>query len=252
MHRLAGRTSRRHRLALGGAAIFALCIAFAPGGTAPAQAQAASSVSIIDFAFQPASVTVPVGAAVSWTNNGMAPHTSTSSSGGWDSGRLTSGQSFSFTFSQAGSFGYICTIHPSMMGTVVVQAAVASAPAAAAPVAAPPAAPPAAAQPARPTAAPAPAAQRPAAAPAAAAPQAQRPAAAPAAPAAPRPAAAAAPRPQQAAAPAARPAAQAAALPRSGAGGPLAADSQSVLPAAAAGGVFLLGLIALAYRRRQA
>ncbi|MGD9890374.1 MAG: cupredoxin family copper-binding protein [Dehalococcoidia bacterium] len=138
----------------------AVCFAVAAGGASPAQAQGASAVSIIDFAFQPASVTVPVGAIVTWTNNGMAPHTSTSSAGGWDSGRLASGQSFSFTFSQPGSFSYICMIHPQMMGTVVVQAA--------------------AAQPTPRPAAAAPAAHRPAAAPAAAAPPAQR-AAAPAA-----------------------------------------------------------------------
>lgn len=235
MNRHIGTFARRLALAFGGTAFVAIGMAVASGGPPPAQAQGASAVSIVDFAFRPASVTVPVGATVTWTNTGMAPHTTTSSAGGWDSGRLTSGQSFSFTFSRAGSFNYMCEIHPQMLGTIVVQAA------AAAP-AAPPAAAPAAAQPTARPAAPAPAAQRPAAAPAAAAPQPQRVAAAPAAP---RPAAAAP------AAPAARPAAQAAALPRSGAGGALTEDNRQVWPALAVGGAMFAGLMALAYRRRR-
>jgi plastocyanin len=256
MRWLTARVAQRLALAFGGATILVACLALAPGGAPAAYAQPASAVSIIDFAFQPASITVPVGGRVTWTNNGMAPHTTTSQAGGWDSGRLTSGQSFSMTFSRAGSFSYICTIHPNMMGTVVVQAA----PAAAAPAAAPPAA----AQPA-PAAVPA---QRPAAAPVAAAPQAQRPAApaavpaqrpaaAPAAaPAAPRPAAAApaAPRPAAAAAPVAqRPAATtAAALPRSGVGGTLNADNGTMTPTLAAAAALALGLTGLFYRRRRA
>jgi plastocyanin len=234
MHRLSGRAPQRLTLAFTSTALLAVMIVAGAAGASPAQAQGTTAVSIVDFAFQPASVTVPVGATVTWTNNGMAPHTSTSSAGGWDSGSLTSGQSFSFTFPRAGSFSYICTIHPSMMGTVVVQVG----------AAAPPAAAPAAAQPTPRPAAAAPAAQRPAAAPAAAAPQAQRPAAAPAAPRAAAPG-------QGGAAPAARPAAQAAALPRSGVGGALAADSDAIVPALAAGAALFAGLTTLAYRRRR-
>ncbi len=235
MHRLSGRAPQRLTLAFTSTALLAVMIVAGAAGASPAQAQGTTAVSIVDFAFQPASVTVPVGATVTWTNNGMAPHTSTSSAGGWDSGSLTSGQSFSFTFPRAGSFSYICTIHPSMMGTVVVQGGAA---------AAPPAAAPAAAQPTPRPAAAAPAAQRPAAAPAVAAPQAQRPAAAPAAPRAAAPG-------QGGAAPAARPAAQAAALPRSGVGGALAADSDAIVPALAAGAALFAGLTTLAYRRRR-
>jgi plastocyanin len=229
MQRLIGRMSRRLTLAFTGTALLAICVAITSGGSPSAQAQGASAVSIIDFAFQPASVTVPVGATVTWTNNGMAPHTSTSSAGGWNSGTLNSGQSFSFTFSRAGSFSYICTIHPQMMGTVVVQAAAGAAPAAA----------PAAAQPTPRPAAAAPVAQKPAAAPAAAAPQAQRAAAAPAAPR------------TAAAAPGQGGAAQAANLPRSGAGGTLTEDSRQLLPALAIGAALFVGLTTLAYRRRR-
>ena len=81
------------------------------------------SVSIVDFAFTPKTITVPVGTTVRWTNNGSAPHTvtSTSSPRAFDSGTLGSGDTFEFTFKTAGQFPYRCSIHPSMTGTVIAQ-----------------------------------------------------------------------------------------------------------------------------------
>jgi plastocyanin len=73
-----------------------------------------------DFAFRPANITVRVGDTVTWTNIGRLPHTSTSDTSVWDSGRLTTGQSFSFQFAKAGIYPYLCTIHPFMRGTVTV------------------------------------------------------------------------------------------------------------------------------------
>jgi plastocyanin len=80
-------------------------------------------VSIVDFAFTPKTITVPVGTTVRWTNNGSAPHTvtSTSSPKAFDSGTLNSGDSFEFTFKTVGQFPYRCSIHPSMTGTVIVE-----------------------------------------------------------------------------------------------------------------------------------
>jgi len=86
------------------------------------------NVSIVDFAFSPQNITIDVGDTVVWTNNGVAPHTATSGTscptgdGKWDSGVLSNGQSFSFTFTQAGTFPYFCTIH-CFTGTVIVNAA---------------------------------------------------------------------------------------------------------------------------------
>jgi len=73
--------------------------------------------------------TVNVGDTVTWDfGDATVTHTSSSSSGGWNSGNIAPGGSFEFTFTQAGSFSYVCNIHPSlMMGTVVVQAAAATA-----------------------------------------------------------------------------------------------------------------------------
>jgi LPXTG-motif cell wall-anchored protein len=88
-------------------------------------AAASTGVTISDFLFSPRSVTVNVGDTVTWTNNGPTPHSSTSTSGVWDTGIMDAGQSGSHTFTEAGTFSYICTPHPNMHGTIVVQAAAA-------------------------------------------------------------------------------------------------------------------------------
>jgi plastocyanin len=80
----------------------------------------ATQVAIQDFAFQPASVTVPAGTTVSWTNHDAATHTVTFRNGAADSGDLSGGQTFRYTFATPGSFDYYCRIHPSMTGVVVV------------------------------------------------------------------------------------------------------------------------------------
>lgn len=83
--------------------------------------QQEANVTIQDFSFSPASITVHVGQTVTWKNNGPSPHTVTSNTGAWDSGTLNAGATFSQTFSTAGTFAYHCSIHPTMMATVVVM-----------------------------------------------------------------------------------------------------------------------------------
>jgi plastocyanin len=85
----------------------------------PAIADSAS-VTIQNFAFNPSPLTVPVGSTVTWTNGDSTAHTTTSDNGTWDSGALSQGASFSFTFSQAGTYTYHCAIHPYMSGTIIV------------------------------------------------------------------------------------------------------------------------------------
>ncbi len=77
-------------------------------------------VEIEDFAFGPGTLTVKVGTTVTWTNKDDIGHTATSDNGVFDSGMLQKGQSYSFTFSQAGTYGYFCKPHPYMVGTIVV------------------------------------------------------------------------------------------------------------------------------------
>ena len=77
------------------------------------------TVSIFDFGFDPATLTVQVGQAVSWTNDGAAPHTVTFDEGP-DSGTLQVDATFEHTFDAAGEYDYVCTIHPAMRGVVNV------------------------------------------------------------------------------------------------------------------------------------
>lgn len=78
------------------------------------------SVTIANFAFSPATLTVKKGTTVTWTNQDSAPHNVRGTNGGPSSETLAKGQSYSFTFTTAGTFPYICSIHPNMKATVIV------------------------------------------------------------------------------------------------------------------------------------
>ena len=97
----------------------------------PAMA-AATPVSIVEGAFVPATVALPIGGSILWTNNGTEHHTTTSDgidaccpngAALWNSGTLSGGGvgTFPFEFDVAGSYAYHCTIHTSMRGTVNVR-----------------------------------------------------------------------------------------------------------------------------------
>jgi plastocyanin len=91
----------------------------APAATPQTQTVSGNTVSIESFAFNPKSLTVPVGTTVTWTNNDSANHRINSSS--FNSPDLPKGSSFSYTFQTAGTFDYTCGVHPSMQGKVIVQ-----------------------------------------------------------------------------------------------------------------------------------
>jgi len=90
--------------------------------TNPPAAQSANTVTIQNFAFSPASITVKKGTKVTWTNKDSTTHTvtETDSQKGPDSGNLSPGNSYSFTFDTAGTYHYHCSIHTTMTGTVTV------------------------------------------------------------------------------------------------------------------------------------
>jgi plastocyanin len=92
-------------------------------GTTVTAAAASTGVTIKDFKFGPASSSVHVGDTITWTNQDVAAHTATASDGSFNTGSLSQGKSGSHTFTTAGTFPYICKIHPSMKGTVTVAAA---------------------------------------------------------------------------------------------------------------------------------
>ena len=92
----------------------------APAATA---AVTANTVTIDNFAFGPAAITVAVGTKVTWTNRDDEPHTVTSADDPklFKSAALDTDDSFSFTFDKPGTYSYFCSIHPRMTGTVVVK-----------------------------------------------------------------------------------------------------------------------------------
>ena len=90
------------------------------------------------WGYTPASITIAAGQTVTWTNSGAFAHDASATDGSWKTPMLDTGASGTVTFANPGTYTYICTPHPWMLGTIVVTAAVsAAAPAPAAPVDAP-------------------------------------------------------------------------------------------------------------------
>jgi plastocyanin len=85
-----------------------------------ASPMATNAVSIQDFDFKPAVITVPVGTTVTWSNKDVEQHTVTARDKSFNSDVINNDKTFTYTFSKAGSFEYFCQIHPHMVGTVVV------------------------------------------------------------------------------------------------------------------------------------
>jgi plastocyanin len=119
-------------LALAAAVALAGCATSTPtpappaGGTGGAAggatgAAGGKAVTMSGFAFNPAELEVKVGTAVTWTNEDSAAHTVVADDGSFKSGDIAQGQSFSFTFTKAGTFQYKCTVHPSMVGQIIVK-----------------------------------------------------------------------------------------------------------------------------------
>ena len=82
---------------------------------------AAIKISAKDFMFSPATVTVKAGATVTWTNLDDEPHTVFSDAGLFRSSALDTKDNFSYKFDKPGTYHYLCTIHPRMVGTIVVE-----------------------------------------------------------------------------------------------------------------------------------
>ena len=90
---------------------------------ATAAAPAPNTIGITDYMFGPESLTVAVGTKVTWVNHDEVPHTVVDSDGGKliHSAALDTDDTFSFTFTKPGTYHYFCTLHPQMVGTVVVK-----------------------------------------------------------------------------------------------------------------------------------
>ena len=101
------------------------------GNTTTSVSIVPGSSNLTDTAFSPNPIQVSVGNTVTWTNNDSQPHTVASGSNGQPDNKFNSspnfnpllnpGQTFSFTFTQAGNYPYFCMLHPNMVGTVSVS-----------------------------------------------------------------------------------------------------------------------------------
>ena len=103
-------------------ALAAAQAASAPASATPAAPAGAPGIVIArDFMFAPLTVTIPAGTTVTWTNRDDEAHTVVSATGLFRSSALDTNESFSFRFDKPGTYHYACSIHPRMVGTIVVQ-----------------------------------------------------------------------------------------------------------------------------------
>jgi amicyanin len=118
----------RGRVCVAGLAVAMIAAMLWTGSTrnlasAQKSAPTGAEVKIDNFSFGPATLNVPVGTTVTWTNRDDIPHTvvSTDEPRMFKSKVLDTDEKFSYTFTKAGTYAYFCTIHPKMTGKVVVQ-----------------------------------------------------------------------------------------------------------------------------------
>ena len=113
MHRLLFPCLAMLLLLAAGASVIAAAAAAAP--------ETSTVVMAKDFMFAPTSMTVAAGSTVTWTNKDDEPHTVVSAEGLFRSAALDTEESFSFRFDKPGTYRYTCSIHPRMVGTIVVR-----------------------------------------------------------------------------------------------------------------------------------
>ena len=119
---------KRIKMMFGSAAILVVAVALTAGSrpnlAASSGDKSASSatVKIDNFSFGPATITIPAGTTVTWTNNDDVPHVVTSDDNKmFKSKALDTDDHFSFTFTKPGTYNYYCAIHPKMTAKIVVQ-----------------------------------------------------------------------------------------------------------------------------------
>ena len=102
----------------------AMLLLFAGSSSVKANDQPSTAnvaIKIDNFVFGPQAITVPVGTTVTWTNSDDIPHTAVSTDGVFKSKVMDTDEKFSYTFTKAGTYSYYCSVHPKMIGQVVVK-----------------------------------------------------------------------------------------------------------------------------------
>jgi plastocyanin len=92
----------------------------ADSGTSSSEAGGETAVTVKDFKFTPATITVSAGDSVTWSFDDDAPHTATADDNSFDSDTKNKGETYSETFDEAGTIAYHCKIHPNMKATIEV------------------------------------------------------------------------------------------------------------------------------------
>jgi plastocyanin len=105
------------RIALAAAAAAAFCAAALTAAVAASPA----AVTIDNFNFSPMTLTVAAGTTVTWTNHDDIPHTVRAVDGSFHSKAMDTDDSYSFTFAKPGVYSYFCSVHPKMVGKVIVK-----------------------------------------------------------------------------------------------------------------------------------
>jgi plastocyanin len=116
---VSAKTSPSRRLAVVGA--LAGLLGLAAIGAAAAAGPSATAISIDNFTFSPPTMTVAAGTTITWTNNDDIPHTVRAVDGSFHSKAMDSDDRYSFTFAKPGVYSYFCSIHPKMVGKVIVK-----------------------------------------------------------------------------------------------------------------------------------
>ncbi|MEK7872223.1 MAG: cupredoxin family copper-binding protein [Chloroflexota bacterium] len=107
-------------LSLGGAIAWAYPSAASAAQRSPVAAASATTIAIEDLAFKPATLTVPVGATVTWVNRDAVPHNVVAQNRAFASSILGQNAVWSQTLTQPGVYSYVCTLHPGMVARVTV------------------------------------------------------------------------------------------------------------------------------------
>jgi len=90
------------------------------GFTTPALASKTHTIAMDGTRFIPETLTIKRGDRVVWVNKDPFPHTATAA-GTFDSKSIVAGHSWSYVARKSGEFAYVCTLHPGMKGTLLVQ-----------------------------------------------------------------------------------------------------------------------------------
>jgi plastocyanin len=104
------------------ALLVAAIVVLQPTGARSENAKSSpTEVRVDNFSFGPETLTVPTNSTVTWVNKDDVPHTVASNDGLFRSKALDTDDKYSYTFTKAGTYSYYCSVHPKMVGKIIVQ-----------------------------------------------------------------------------------------------------------------------------------